>query len=250
MILRRFIKHISSENWFAVGLDVIVVVVGIFLGMQVTEWNQGRHAANLEQQYLQALDIDIHASKDFLEQRLKRMELQITALNEILKIGSTGTDHLSDYQAAEYIHFGLNSAAILPVQLRTYEDLKGSNTVALLKSFKLRNKLRELDASVQLVRQEESERMQVLYRHVDPMLLQYSSYVELTQFWRNYDHDSALIQNLLGKHSAKEIYGDPALLNIAILLRGISRTELRFLNALKPLYDQILVEIANSHKRR
>ena len=42
MILRRFTKHVIDQNWFAVGLDIIVVVVGIFLGMQVTEWNDDR----------------------------------------------------------------------------------------------------------------------------------------------------------------------------------------------------------------
>jgi hypothetical protein len=35
-------QHIKEQNWFAVGLDVIVVIVGIFLGMQVTEWNEER----------------------------------------------------------------------------------------------------------------------------------------------------------------------------------------------------------------
>ncbi len=35
MLLRRFMKHVSDQNWFAVGLDVIVVIVGIFLGLQV-----------------------------------------------------------------------------------------------------------------------------------------------------------------------------------------------------------------------
>ena len=42
MILRRFMQHIKGQNWFAVGLDVVVVIVGIFLGMQVTEWNEER----------------------------------------------------------------------------------------------------------------------------------------------------------------------------------------------------------------
>ena len=42
MILRRFMNHVSEQNWFAVGLDVLVVITGIFLGMQVTEWNEGR----------------------------------------------------------------------------------------------------------------------------------------------------------------------------------------------------------------
>lgn len=44
MILRRFMKHVTDQNWFAVGLDVIVVITGIFLGMQVTEWNNEREA--------------------------------------------------------------------------------------------------------------------------------------------------------------------------------------------------------------
>jgi len=53
MILRRFMKHVSDQNWFAVGLDVLVVITGIFLGMQVTDWNEDRanHA-----KYLQALN--------------------------------------------------------------------------------------------------------------------------------------------------------------------------------------------------
>ena len=38
MILRRFMQHVKEQNWFAVGLDVIVVIVGIFLGMQVQKW--------------------------------------------------------------------------------------------------------------------------------------------------------------------------------------------------------------------
>ena len=40
MILGRFIKHTRDQNWYAMILDIIVVIVGIFLGMQVTEWNE------------------------------------------------------------------------------------------------------------------------------------------------------------------------------------------------------------------
>ena len=40
MILQRFSKHLSEQNWFAVVLEVLVVITGIFLGMQTTEWNE------------------------------------------------------------------------------------------------------------------------------------------------------------------------------------------------------------------
>ena len=110
MILRRFMQHVTEQNWFAVGLDVIVVVVGIFLGMQVNEWNANRHLHDLERQYLQALDIDIRASKKHLDNRLVRVGKQSEALEKILRSGSDGIEDLTDIEAASAIHYGLNTA--------------------------------------------------------------------------------------------------------------------------------------------
>ncbi|MFT6732359.1 MAG: hypothetical protein ACJAS9_000539 [Polaribacter sp.] len=55
MILRRFMKHFTDQNWFAVSLDVIVVITGIFLGMQVTDWNEERNERIEEQIILKGL---------------------------------------------------------------------------------------------------------------------------------------------------------------------------------------------------
>ena len=40
MILRSITKHLKDQNWFAVGLDFFIVVVGVFLGIQVANWNE------------------------------------------------------------------------------------------------------------------------------------------------------------------------------------------------------------------
>ena len=37
MILRRFMKHIGLQNWFAVGLDVLVVIFGVYIGIYLGE---------------------------------------------------------------------------------------------------------------------------------------------------------------------------------------------------------------------
>lgn len=39
MKLRRIIKHVGQQDWTAVGLDFLIVVVGVFLGIQVSNWN-------------------------------------------------------------------------------------------------------------------------------------------------------------------------------------------------------------------
>ena len=33
MILRRITEHVKAQNWFAVGLDFLIVVVGVFIGV-------------------------------------------------------------------------------------------------------------------------------------------------------------------------------------------------------------------------
>jgi hypothetical protein len=42
MILRRVIEHVKAQQWTAVGLDFVIVVVGVFIGIQVSNWNGGR----------------------------------------------------------------------------------------------------------------------------------------------------------------------------------------------------------------
>jgi len=42
MLLRRITKHVKDQNWFAVFIDFIIVVVGDFIGIQVANWNETR----------------------------------------------------------------------------------------------------------------------------------------------------------------------------------------------------------------
>lgn len=42
MILRRITQHVKEQNWFAVWLDFLIVVLGVFLGIQIGNWNETR----------------------------------------------------------------------------------------------------------------------------------------------------------------------------------------------------------------
>ena len=42
MRLRRITEHVKTQNWFAVGLDFVIVVGGVFIGIQVSNWNEAR----------------------------------------------------------------------------------------------------------------------------------------------------------------------------------------------------------------
>jgi hypothetical protein len=42
MIFRRIKAQMAKEDWFAVFIDFIIVVFGVFMGFQVTSWNENR----------------------------------------------------------------------------------------------------------------------------------------------------------------------------------------------------------------
>jgi len=42
MLLRSITRHVTAQNWFAVGIDFVIVVIGVYIGIQVSNWNEAR----------------------------------------------------------------------------------------------------------------------------------------------------------------------------------------------------------------
>ena len=59
MLLRRVIEHVKAQNWTAVALDFFIVVVGVFIGIQVSNWNEDRGRRVSEREYLERLHSDV-----------------------------------------------------------------------------------------------------------------------------------------------------------------------------------------------
>ena len=59
MLLRNITKHVKDQNWFAVALDFVIVVIGVFIGLQVANWSEARSDRQLGQEYTQRLIVDI-----------------------------------------------------------------------------------------------------------------------------------------------------------------------------------------------
>lgn len=55
MLLRRVIEHVGTQNWTAVALDFVIVVVGVFIGIQVSNWNESLAFQEREKVLLRAL---------------------------------------------------------------------------------------------------------------------------------------------------------------------------------------------------
>jgi len=66
MLLRRVIEHISQQNWSAIVIDFIIVVAGVFVGIQVSNWNESLTAQRKSEQFSARLIDDIrHEAWDY-----------------------------------------------------------------------------------------------------------------------------------------------------------------------------------------
>ena len=42
MIFRRTVANLRTQNWTAIAIEVAIVIVGVFIGTQVANWNESR----------------------------------------------------------------------------------------------------------------------------------------------------------------------------------------------------------------
>ena len=62
MILRRVIAHVRKQEWTAIWIDLVIVVVGVFIGIQVANWNEARQDRARERVYLQRIALELEDS--------------------------------------------------------------------------------------------------------------------------------------------------------------------------------------------
>ncbi len=95
MILRRTTEHVKTQNWFAVGIDLLIVVIGVFIGIQVSNWNDSRKDESDARLFLMRLHEDIEQanvlSARLIERRLRYPD-ELRMMSDILFERSAETE--------------------------------------------------------------------------------------------------------------------------------------------------------------
>ena len=61
MIRRRVIENLRNQQWTAVGIELMIVVLGVFIGLQASNWNQDRLSAGQAATFAERLTADLRA---------------------------------------------------------------------------------------------------------------------------------------------------------------------------------------------
>lgn len=138
MILRRIAQHLRKQEWTAIGIDFLIVVLGVFVATQVTDWNNGRLARDDYRRAVERLDAEIAANIEIIESETPSIESSLADANR-------GLDVLQSCQDSEANRAAVNEGLL---------QIRGTS------SLRLRTRaLREMVTSPALLaRQSEAER--------------------------------------------------------------------------------------------
>ena len=83
MILRRITKHVKDQNWFAVGVDFLIVVVGILIAFQITNWSEKRQETAELTRTEMALQDDLSRNYFNAAERIALTDCRIAQLRDL-----------------------------------------------------------------------------------------------------------------------------------------------------------------------
>lgn len=166
----RFVRHVRAENWFAVGVELVVLVLGIFLGLQVTDWNQDRLDRKAEAGYLISLQSDLEATRANVQHTSESLRGMMTALRTLASINAENIDSFDIRELDRLIANGMWDLSPLEVQMSTYAEMLSSGNTTIVVNRGIQQHLALIYAAIERFRATESDGFQVQYRNIDPYL--------------------------------------------------------------------------------
>lgn len=138
MPLRKLSEAIRTQDWFAVIIEVLVVVVGIFLALQVDAWNESRKERALETRYLERLDADIENDIEAMEfgldlawDRHEMGQMLLEALDDPTVATNDPTRFVTAIEQAGWTF-------VPPINDTTFEEIKFSGNLGVISNEDLR----------------------------------------------------------------------------------------------------------------
>lgn len=85
MILRRIAGALRRQDWFTVLVETMIVVLGVFIGLQVNNWNEARTDRQREAVYLQGLAQDVRIDIADIDEIIRVSTLRMSAMSYLLE---------------------------------------------------------------------------------------------------------------------------------------------------------------------
>lgn len=247
-LFRKIRQNLLAQNratkylLYALG-EILLVVMGILIALQVNNWNEVRKAEQEEQVILTSLLEDLELAIAESRDMISRDSMDVAILRDFL----LGKDlsHLAEDQTT------IDSLTIVAIWgvgqstpiIQTYNDIKSSGKTAIIQSNEIRNKLAFIDFTSNEIRNSLNDKLIVQQFQVDPIVAEYLDMVTFMEkrTTTNYNADlSNKFESLLKNTEAKNILASKQMVS-----KGLYLDRVAFNDLLIELTDLIRKEIKN-----
>jgi hypothetical protein len=136
MIFRRFLQRLKQHQWGAIATELVIVIIGVFIGMQVSNWNEERETSQKAAVFTERLRKDMRkeawAYEDLIQYSRETNASQRRVLDALSGDVALSDEQflISAYRATQYIY---------NVRFRaTYDELVSTGAIGLIADEKLR----------------------------------------------------------------------------------------------------------------
>lgn len=151
---RQIRQRLLTDNKFtkyllyAIG-EILLVVIGILIAIQVDNWNQDRQISNTEIKYLKRLHSDLANDTAYYHRRIKYADEVIAAHKKALLISyseiSSPRDFFKSFDNLDW------SSEALSIRDNTYSEMNNAGQINIIKNDKLKTEILELYRQVDVV---------------------------------------------------------------------------------------------------
>lgn len=217
MIFRRVKAHIEKENWFAVGIDFCIVVIGVFIGIQVANWNEARVDQRELAGQLTSLNTEFSENLDRLNAFRSLLDRQIDDTS-ILREVIAGKRPNVDIKEIDKSLMNIVSVPNLTIDRTTLDELAQGGGLRRLEALRLRALLVEWDETHDNLRRVERDSIEQRDANVIPYVMKEVSFGALGEHYR-------LSEGAIGPshfHNKLEMFeGNRELDNLVVLRLGL-----------------------------
>lgn len=132
MILRRIVNGIKDQDWFVVSVEIMIVVLGIFIGLQVDDWSIERKNRELETYYFEQFAGELEETIQALEQESDyalRVSSHASKVVQMLDEKLLNEATMPDFYEHAYRSFFSSNSRVFKVHLNQLTSDKGAEIV-------------------------------------------------------------------------------------------------------------------------
>ena len=140
VIVNRIAQGLRRQDWFTAILELVILVIGIYIGLQVDDWVSERRNRETETMYLELLARDVAELQEQVDAQLVFEKDKVQAASRAYELLTT------ENPAAHQAELGglltsLSGRRTLSLASATYEQMVSSGHLQLIRDRDLRDKI-------------------------------------------------------------------------------------------------------------